>query len=91
MNRYRDQTPFRFVSWANILRNRAFAYGVTDQRRGKPFRQSYEQQTPEWQQLYEKGRQWAVLAGPRVKLRGTDGRLTHDAMQTTLTILPDIL
>jgi hypothetical protein len=90
MNRDREQEAVRLVSWADILQHPAFAAGVTDRQRGKPFRSAYERQTPEWQQHYEWGRQWAVLAGPKVKLRTKNGRLTLDALRATVSILPDL-
>jgi hypothetical protein len=97
-DRRREQEPTRRVSWSEIMTNSdAFACGVADVRAGRGFRPRYERPPQgkrggaNWQWNYERGRQWAVIAGPGIALAGSDGRLNPEALQIASDAGDDIL
>jgi hypothetical protein len=64
-----------------------FACGVADMRAGRGFSRRYEpppkpgNDGTNWQWNYERGRQWAIIAGPDVPLTDSFGRLNPEAVK----------
>jgi hypothetical protein len=70
------------------MQSRAFAAGVADVRASRGYRPSYDRQNARQGRIaftnaqwdYERGRQWAVAAGPDVPLRA-GGKISPEAEQ----------
>jgi hypothetical protein len=64
--RHAEQRPTVPVSAREIMRSKAFQAGVADMRQGRGYRADYEVADSNAQWNYERGRAWALLAGPGV-------------------------
>jgi hypothetical protein len=96
--RDREQVKTRLVTWPEIITGSdAFACGVADVRAGLGFRRGYEpppksgKDGTNWQWNYERGRQWAVIAGPDVPFLDEFGRIDLEAVVRIFSNSDDIL
>jgi hypothetical protein len=96
--RDREQVRTTPVTWREIIMGSdAFACGVADVRAGLGFRRGHEpppkpgNDGTDWQWNYERGRQWAVIAGPDVPFFDQFGRIDLEAVVRILSDSNDIL
>ena len=81
--RDRDQIPTQIPTWPvtimEIMASPLFERGVADARSGRGYPPDYDTwEDGEW--AYERGRQWATLAPPHVKLK-INGKITAAALR----------
>ena len=69
------------VALRDIMRDEDFEQGVIDVRSGRGYPPDFDAAQPSTRQWdYERGRQWAVAAGPDVYLLDGRGEPTAEAM-----------
>ena len=76
-----DQMKSFPVSSRVIMRTKAFQAGVADVRQGRGYRPAYESAGVNEQWNYERGRAWALIAGPRVPVADASGEPTLAALK----------